>query len=70
LQSSPTHLYSGFDTAGAWVGWDGLPSVVPIGAVSALGVAAIRSVRGPPFVGEQQAGLECCGIGDLVDQLD
>jgi leader peptidase (prepilin peptidase)/N-methyltransferase len=32
--------------AGAWVGWDGLPSVMAIAALSGLGVAALQSLRG------------------------
>jgi len=32
--------------AGAWVGWDGLPSVLAIAALSGLAVAALLSLRG------------------------
>jgi leader peptidase (prepilin peptidase)/N-methyltransferase len=35
--------------AGCWVGWDGLPSVVLIAAVSGLAVAALQGLRGVSF---------------------
>jgi len=31
--------------AGAWVGWDGLPSVMAIAALSGLAVAALQGLR-------------------------
>ncbi len=46
-----------FAGAGAWVGWTGLPSVMLLGAASALLVALIGAIRGKGLAADQKIGF-------------
>ncbi|MDR3498730.1 MAG: A24 family peptidase [Parvibaculum sp.] len=44
--------------AGAWVTWEGLPSVVFVAAMSGLFVASLRSIHGAPLADQQRLDIE------------